>query len=205
MVFKNYRLNIIVRVILLAASIYLLFYSLKSNLFIAPVIVAVIIIFQVASLIRYLDKTNRELTSFLQSIRFSEFTRSFQIEGMGGTFNELNKAFNEVMQDFQKVRAEKEESFHYLQTIVQNIDVSVIAYGSDGSIELINKTAKKLFQLATIRNIKALETLSPDLVNTLLTINRVRTSLLRFNLKTIYFSLPYSRQPLKSRISSFTW
>ena len=170
MVFKNYRLNIIVRVILLAASIYLLFYSLKSNLFIAPVIVAVIIIFQVASLIRYLDKTNRELTSFLQSIRFSEFTRSFQIEGMGGTFNELNKAFNEVMQDFQKVRAEKEESFHYLQTIVQNIDVSVIAYGSDGSIELINKTAKKLFQLATIRNIKALETLSPDLVNTLLTI-----------------------------------
>jgi len=170
MVFKNYRLNIIVRVILLAASIYLLFFSLKSNLFIAPVIVAVIIIFQVASLIRYLDKTNRELTSFLQSIRFSEFTRSFQIEGMGGTFNELNKAFNEVMQDFQKVRAEKEESFHYLQTIVQNIDVSVIAYGSDGSIELINKTAKKLFQLATIRNIKALETLSPDLVNTLLTI-----------------------------------
>jgi two-component system, NtrC family, nitrogen regulation sensor histidine kinase NtrY len=168
--FRNYRLNIIIRVILLAATIYVLYYTLKSNLFIAPVIVAVIVIFQVASLIRYLDKTNRELTSFLQSIRFSEFTRTFQIEGMGGTFNELNKAFNEVMQDFQKVRAEKEESFHYLQTIVQNIDVSVIAYGADGNIELINKTAKKLFQLATIRNIKSLETLSPELVTTLLNI-----------------------------------
>lgn len=166
--FRNYRINIIVRVILLAATIYLLFYTLKSNLFIAPVIVAVVVVFEVSSLIRYLDRTNRELTSFLQSIRFSEFTRSFQIEGMGGTFNELNKAFNEVMQDFQKVRAEKEESFHYLQTIVQNIDVSVIAYSADGNIELINKTAKKLFQLATIRNIKSLETLSPELVNTLL-------------------------------------
>lgn len=170
MVFKNYRLNIIIRVILLAVTIYLLFYTLKSNLFIAPVIVAVVVGFEVASLIRYLDKTNRELTSFLQSIRFSEFTRSFQIEGMGGTFNELNKAFNEVMQDFQKVRAEKEESFHYLQTIVQNIDVSVIAYTIDGNIELINKTAKKLFQLASIRNIKMLETLSPEMVHTLLTI-----------------------------------
>ncbi len=168
--FRNYRLNIIFRVILLVATIYLLYYTLKSNLFIAPVIVAVIVIFQVASLIRYLDKTNRELTSFLQSIRFSEFTRTFQIEGMGGTFNELNKAFNEVMQDFQKVRAEKEESFHYLQTIVQNIDVSVIAYSADGNIELINKTAKKLFQLATIRNIKSLETLSAELVTTLLNI-----------------------------------
>jgi two-component system, NtrC family, nitrogen regulation sensor histidine kinase NtrY len=166
--FKNYRLNIIFRVILLAATIYLLFYTLRSNYFIAPVIVAVLVIFEIASVIRYLDRTNRELTSFLESIRFSEFTRSFQIESMGGTFNELNKAFNEVMQDFQKVRAEKEESFHYLQTIVQNIDVSVIAYGADGNIELINKTAKKLFQVASIKNINALETLSPELVTTLL-------------------------------------
>jgi two-component system, NtrC family, nitrogen regulation sensor histidine kinase NtrY len=168
--FKNYRLNIIFRVIILAASIYLLFYTLRSNYFIAPVIVAVVVIFEITSLIRYLDRTNRELTSFLESIRFSEFTRTFQIESMGGTFNELNKAFNEVMQDFQKVRAEKEESFHYLQTIVQNIDVSVIAYSADGNIELINKTAKKLFQLASIKNIKALEMLSPELVSTLLNI-----------------------------------
>ncbi|HJZ41005.1 MAG TPA: ATP-binding protein [Bacteroidales bacterium] len=167
--FRNYRLNIIVRVILLTATIFLLFYILKKyNYFIAPVIVAVVIVMQVASLIRFLDKTNRELTSFLESIRFSEFTRSFQIEGMGGTFNELNRAFNEVMHDFQKVRAEKEENFHYLQTIVQNIDVSVIAYSPDGNVELINKTAKKLFQLASIKNIKSLETLSPELVHTLL-------------------------------------
>ncbi len=166
--FKNYRLNIIFRVILLAVSIGLVAYFIMVNKFIVPVIVTVAVIFEITSLIRYLDKTNRELTSFLESIRFSEFTRSFQIESMGGTFNELNRAFNEVMQDFQKVRAEKEESFHYLQTIVQNIDVSVIAYSGDGNIELINKTAKKLFQLASIKNIKALESLSPELVATLL-------------------------------------
>jgi len=171
MVFKNFRFNIIFRVVLLALTILLLFYSIYAyDFLVAPVIVAVIVIFQVTSLIRYLDKTNRELTSFLQSIRFAEFQSSFQIEGMGGTYNELNKAFNEVMQDFQKVRAEKEESFHYLQTIVQNIDVSVIAYGADGNIELINKTAKKLFQMSSIRNIKALESLSSELVHTLLTI-----------------------------------
>jgi nitrogen fixation/metabolism regulation signal transduction histidine kinase len=167
--FKNYRLNIIFRVILLAISIGLVaYFVMQRSYFIVPVIVTVVVIFEITSLIRYLDKTNRELTSFLESIRFSEFTRSFQIESMGGTFNELNRAFNEVMNDFQKVRAEKEESFHYLQTIVQNIDVSVIAYSGDGNIELINKTAKKLFQLASIKNIKALESLSPELVGTLL-------------------------------------
>jgi nitrogen fixation/metabolism regulation signal transduction histidine kinase len=197
MVFRNYRINIIIRIILLTATIFLLFYTLKSNLFIAPVIVAVITIFQVASLIRYLDKTNRELTSFLQSIRFSEFTRTYQIEGMGGTFNELNKAFNEVMQDFQKVRAEKEESFHYLQTIVQNIDVSVIAYTVDGNIELINKTAKKLFQLASIRNIKMLETLSPELVNTLLTIKPGENKLVKVQYEDDFLQLAIYASTIK--------
>ena len=181
MVFRNYRVNIIVRVILLAACIFVFFflYTLEEPYFIAPIITGVLILFQVGSLIRFIDKTNRELTSFLESIRFSEFTRSFNIEGMGGTFDELNKAFNEVMEDFQKVRAEKEENFHYLQTIVQNIDVSVIAYTGDGSIELINKTAKKLFQVATIKNIKAFESLSPELVTTLLNIKPGENKLIK--------------------------
>lgn len=170
MVFKNYRINIIVRVILLVVFIFLFFFTLKIKYFIAPVIVIAAIIFQVTSLIRYIDKTNRELASFLESIRFSEFTRTFNMEGMGGSFEELNKAFNEVIDDFQRVRAEKEENFHYLQTIVQNIDVSVIAYTTDGSIELINKAAKKLFQVTSIKNIKMLETLSHELVDTLLNI-----------------------------------
>ena len=168
--FKNFRINLIVRVLLLAGTIFLFFYSFSTNYFITPIIIGVIIIFQISSIIRYLDKTNRELTSFLESIRFSEFTRSFQIEGMGTSFDELNKAFNEVIEDFQKVRSEKEEHFHYLQTIVQNIDVSLIAYQKDGNIELINKAAKKLFQIASLKNIKGLSSLSDELVNTLTTI-----------------------------------
>jgi two-component system, NtrC family, nitrogen regulation sensor histidine kinase NtrY len=195
--FKNFRIHIIVRVILLMATLFLLFYALTSKLFVAPVIVAVTLIFQVASLIRYLDKTNRELTSFLQSIRFSEFTRTFEIDGMGGSFNELNKAFNEVMQDFQKVRAEKEESFHYLQTIVQNIDVSVIAYSADGSIELINKTAKKLFQMASVKNIKALEGLSPELVNTLLTIKPGDNKLVKMQFEDDFLQLAIYASTIK--------
>ena len=39
--------------------------------------------FQVGSLIRFIDKTNRELTSFLESIRFSEFTTVVQYRRNG--------------------------------------------------------------------------------------------------------------------------
>jgi two-component system nitrogen regulation sensor histidine kinase NtrY len=127
MTFRNFRLNIIIRILLLSASISLFFYTWETNYHVTPILVGIIILFQVYSLIRYVDRTNRDLTSFLESIRFSEFTRSFQIEGMGSSFDELNRAFNDVISDFQKVRSEKEEHFHYLQSIVQNIDVSIIA------------------------------------------------------------------------------
>jgi len=179
MIFKNFRINIIVRILLLAASVFLFFYALNTNFRVVPILIGIVIVFLVFSIIRYVDRTNRDLTSFLESIRFSEFTRSFQIEGMGSSFNELNRAFNDVISDFQKVRSEKEEHFHYLQSIVQNIDVSIIAYRKDGTVEMINKAAKKLFQIHSLKNIKGLEQLSPELVNTLLNISPGENTLVK--------------------------
>ncbi len=179
MTYKNFRANIIVRILLLSISIFLFFYSLDLEFNVTPILVVVLIIFQVFSLIRYVDRTNRDLTSFLESIRFSEFTRTFQIEGMGSSFDELNRAFNDVINDFQKVRSEKEEHFHYLQSIVQNIDVSIIAYRKDGTVEMINKAAKKLFQIHSLKNVKGLEQLSLDLVNTLINISPGENTLVK--------------------------
>ncbi len=101
------------------------------------------------------------------------------MDGMGASFQELNNAFNEVINDFQRVRSEKEEHFYYLQTILQNIDVSVVAYRNDGTIELINKSAKKLFQVSGLRNIQGLETLSPELVETMFRIQPGQNELVR--------------------------
>ena len=142
MIFKSFRFRLIVRVILIIASIFLFYYSFSTDYFFTPILVGAAIAFQVSSLVRYIDKTNRELTAFLESIRYNEFTRTFNMEGMGSSFQELNAAFNEVISDFQRVRSEKEEHFYYLQTILQNIDVSLVAYQKDGTIDLINKAAK---------------------------------------------------------------
>jgi len=179
MTYKNFRLNIIVRILLLTASVFLFFYSLSTNFHVTPVLIGIIIVFLVFSMIRYIDRTNRDLTSFLESIRFSEFSRSFQIEGMGSSFDELNRAFNDVINDFQKVRSEKEEHFHYLQSIVQNIDVAIIAYRKDGTVEMINKAAKVLFQIHSLKNIKGLSGLSSELVNTLLNISPGENTLVK--------------------------
>ena len=171
MVFKQFRFNIILRVLVLTATCLALFITLNSAFTFTPILIAGLIIYQVWSLIRYVDRTNRELASFLESIRYSEFTRSFKISDSGSSFDELNAAFNDVIKDFQQVRSEREEHFHYLQNIVQNIDVSILAYQRDGTVEMINPAAKKLFQVSTLRNINKLRSLSEKLANTLLAIH----------------------------------
>jgi two-component system, NtrC family, nitrogen regulation sensor histidine kinase NtrY len=179
MIYRIFRINVIIRIFLLAATIFALFYTINYNFFITPVLIGVFIFIQIFALFKYVDKTNRDLASFLESIRFSEFTRSFQVEGMGSSFDELNKAFNDVIKDFQTVRTEKEEHFHYLQSIVQNIDVSIIAYQKDGTVEMINKAAKKLFQVSGLKNVKQLYPISNELVQKLLSITPGESALIK--------------------------
>ena len=178
MIYRNFRVNVIIRIILITITIFLLFYTWKE-FFITPVLIGVFIVIQLYALFKYVDKTNRDLASFLESIRFSEFTRSFQIEGMGSSFDELNKAFNDVIKDFQTVRTEKEEHFYYLQSIVQNIDISIVAYQKDGTVEMINKAAKKLFQISGLKNVKQLYAISNELVERLLSISPGESALIK--------------------------
>ncbi len=79
MVFKQFRFNIILRVLLLTATCLALFITLSSTYTFTPILVVGLVIYQAWSMIKYVDRTNRELASFLESIRYSEFTRSFQI------------------------------------------------------------------------------------------------------------------------------
>ena len=180
MVYRNFRINTIVRILLLTVSIFVFIYTiLQYSYHITPFLIGLLIIVQIILLFKYIDRVNRDLTTFLESIRFSEFSLTFQTRGLGKSFDDLNKAFNDVINDFQKVRSEKEEHFQYLQSIVQNIDVSILAYQRDGTVEMVNKAAKKLFQVSSLRNIHSLNSLSSELVTTLIEIKPGENKLVR--------------------------
>jgi len=164
MTYKNFRLNIIIRVLLLVITAYILVSVLHSGgYFMTPFLLVILILFQIVSLIHYIEKTNRIVTSFLESVRFSDFSRTFQAEGLGSSFDNLKKSFNKVIEDFQKIRSEKEEHYFYLQNIISHIEIGIIAYQKDGTVEMINNAAKKLFNVQQLKNIQLLETWNPGL------------------------------------------
>ncbi|WP_430812120.1 MULTISPECIES: sensor histidine kinase [unclassified Carboxylicivirga] len=158
------------------AFFYLLF---NTELTMTLVLIGLLIAFQIFAMIHYVDRTNRVLNNFLESIRYSDFTRTFQVESLDSSFDKLKKSFNEVIKDFQEVRAEKEENYYYLQTVIQHIGISLIAYSKDGKVELINNATKKLFQVRTLNKIQSLKEFSPELVQKLLTIRHGENTLIR--------------------------
>ena len=169
MAYKHFRLICILRVAFLCATTYLFFFLLFGTLYYATlVIVAGLILYQTYALIHYVERTNRDFTRFLQAIRYEDFSQSFIGTGLGSAYNDLKEAFNEVLDAFRKTRAEKEENFRYLQTVVQHVGIGLVCYQPDGAVELINTAAQRLLRTPHLRHISELETFSKPLVQTLL-------------------------------------
>ncbi len=180
MIYKNFKVNFLVRILLLTATIFLFVYLiLETKLIITLVLIGVLIIIQIYNILNFTDQTNRMLYNFLESIRYSDFSRTFELDGNDSSFEKLKNSFNEVIKDFQEVREEKEENFYYLQSIIQHIGIALIAYKEDGSVELINNATKKLFQIKSLSNIQQLSSFSPELAEQLKNIKHGENTLIK--------------------------
>ena len=168
---KNFRLNLIIRIILLSLSIIIFFFLYyNTNLLASLIIILLLTILQVFLLIKYIDATNKELAKFLQSINYSDFSQTFSTKSLGSSFEELNKSFNEVILRFQKTRSEKEEHYRYLQTVIQHIGIGLISYNQEGNVEIFNNAAKKILKVSSLHNIEQLNSVSKDLGSSLFNI-----------------------------------
>lgn len=177
---RNFRLVVLVRILMLSLTILFLFYLILQTTFYATVVVvAFVVAIQVYSLFAYVEKANNDLLRFLRSIKFQDFSQTFTGRGRGKTFDELNAVFAEVMNDFRRARAEKEEQHQYLETIVQHIGVGLMAFKPDGEVELMNTAAKRLLSVNHLRNIKSLAQLDGRLVETLFALTPGKKALVK--------------------------
>lgn len=165
MVFKRFSVAVLIRTVFICLSTFLLIYILTKTSFIAtPFIVALLIVAQIFSMIHYVQKTNRDIARFFDSIKYSDFSQSFRSSVRGSSFEELSTAFSEVIDEFRKARAEKEEHYRYLQIVVQHVGIGLLAFTQDGDVGMINTAAKKLLRVHGIDNISELSRVSPALV-----------------------------------------
>ena len=166
MIFRRFRINVVIRVILLAAALFVFeFVWEQENWPMTKIFFGLAILGLVLELIRYVEKTNRDLQSFLLAIKHKDFTQSFTAEKRGKSFNDLKDAFNQIIKGYQDLRAEKESHYQYLQNVIEHVSVALICYGKDGQIMLMNQAAKDMLDRPYMSNVQIMERVSQPLLD----------------------------------------
>lgn len=165
MVFKKFYIQVVLRTIFMSLSIFLSILAFQQDdMIFAGLLLLFFIVFQVLGLIHYVNQTNTKLKTFLESIRYADFSTTFSTDdSLGKSFKELNIAFNDVMESFRKTRAEKEENLLFLYVVLQHIQTGILSFNQKGEIGMINNAAKKTLQIPQLRHIDDIKSRFPAL------------------------------------------
>src|SRR5258706_14639687 len=181
--FSDFRFRVAFRVILIGLTMILLVYMInRPNMVFAAGLTALILVFQLLELFHFSSQTNRKLTRFLESVKYSDFISGFTSDNkLGKSFRELNVAFNEVLEAFRKARSEKEEHWQYLNTVVQQVRTGILSFYLDGNVQLINANARRFMGVHSIKNISELHARNPKLLQALKEVEPGKGALHRAN------------------------
>lgn len=199
MLFNSFRFQVWLRIIIITAVVVgTVWLWLNTSLIVTKVMASVVAFLLMVDLITYVERTNNRLTSLFEAIRYSDFTRSFTMRQMGNSFDQLDKALNEVMLSFQKAREEREEALRYLETVVQHVSVGLLVFNQKGEVETLNAEGKRLLNLFVIRYVSDLKAISPLLVKTLEEAHSGDSGTIRLNIaneeKTLAFAITEFRK-----------
>ena len=157
MVFKHFRRQLILRVSLLLLNMFLLTWLLvETHFYVSSSLLFLALIAQTVSLIRFVDMTNDRLTRFFASIRHADFTQVFRSSTEDRSLILLNSEMNAVLDEFRKLRADREEKELFLLTIVQHVGIGLLVYDQEGKVHLMNTACKRLLQVKALLQVNEL-------------------------------------------------
>ena len=121
----------------------------KDQLIFTYIVIAMILGILVFELIRFTNRSNRELTEFLQHILNRDFNIRFNVDKTKGDRKELYRTFNDVLQTYMEIKIEKEVQFRFLDHIVELIEVGIIVLDQNEKVVLINSAAEALSKVTS--------------------------------------------------------
>ena len=143
--FSRFALQLAVRLAALFATLSVLAYVLaQTQLFAVGIVVGSIALVQAGLIVRYVQRTNRELGRLLGAIRYDDFQQSFSMGRLGPTFADLERAFDDVMGRFRAARLDREAQRRYLEALVEHVPVAILAVHDDGAVQLLNNAARRM-------------------------------------------------------------
>lgn len=162
MIFKRYEWRLVLRVVALFVTLLATAFILLKGLYVYLLIVLPIVIYELVDMIRFNKKAQQEISQFVESVHYRDFSRHFDVGKAPGELKELRKGFNDINSTFKLISREKETQYQYLQKILELVDTGIISYEQEtGEIIWINESFKNLLRIPYLKTIQSLAKREP--------------------------------------------
>jgi len=127
------------------------------------------LVYELIEMIRFQKKAQDEVSQFVESIHYRDFSRHFDVRRAPTELKPLRKGFNEINSTFKLISRERETQYHYLQKILELVDTGILSYDNEtGETGWMNEAFKKIIGIPYLKTIHSLEkreeTLYTDIV-----------------------------------------
>ena len=155
----------ILRVVLITITCLVLAFVIikQSDLYIGINLILLLAL-QAGMLIAYINRMNRDLTSFFSAISSDDSTIVYKKTASSRSFEKLYEQFDSVNQKLQQLKLENTRRAFYLQHLVESAGIGLISYKSDGSIDILNPFAMHLLNLSPLKKLHKLDDLDQPMV-----------------------------------------
>lgn len=154
---NRYEVSLTLRVLLLLASITLAAFCIVNEKFTLLFFIGLVLFFQILSFVQFINKTNTELTQFIEAVQYRDFSLQFAEKNAPVSVRQLRRAFNQINGTFKQLSSEREEQYQYLQKILELVDTGILSYDQNGEVGWMNEAFKRMLSIPYLRNISSLE------------------------------------------------
>jgi len=172
MIFKKYEWRILLRVLLLFATLFVAAFLLVKGMYFYLLLILPIAIYEVIDMYRFFRKTKEELDQFVESIHYRDFSRHFDVKHAPVEVQPLRQGFNEINSTLKVMSLEKETQYQYVQKILELVDTGILSYMEEtGEVVWMNESLKRMLQLPYLKTIHSLNKRDPGLHKEILSLH----------------------------------
>ncbi len=180
--FKKPEIRIAIKVVLLFIVLYAVAFLWVKGWYFYLWFVVPIMLYVLYDIYKMLKKAQDEVTEFVESIHYRDFSRNFNVKQAPAELQSLRQGFNEINTTFRVISKERELQYQYLQQILELVDTGIISYESaSGEVNWMNNSFKKMLSIPYLKTINSLQKRDEHLYNAILSIRPNETTVVTIN------------------------
>jgi two-component system nitrogen regulation sensor histidine kinase NtrY len=160
---RKFEFGLAWRTAALVACVWLFIQALDTpELRAGRIVAALVAFFALASLWSFIRRTNFQVSRFVESVRFEDYSQRFS-DPSGGGFDVLGDTLDKALKALQARHMQESAEARYLSAILDDSPSALLTIDDEGRVELLNKAARQLFTVQPLASRKDFEALGPEL------------------------------------------